>query len=407
MAETESHRLLLAIVTLGLVVRLLYVLGYPQQPVMRDEEGYDKTAMALVSTGAYQMSGRVPLYPTFLAAIYVTVGHSYPAVRAAQAVIVALTALVAFFLARAVFAGRYGLVAAGLVSFHPGFIAYSGLLLTETVLGLLLALFVWCAVQAHGRGGFGWAVSSGVTLGLAALCRFEIVGILVPVAAWLAWRRRSVRGLQESLLFLVVATLAVAPWSVRQYASRDQNVALNGGMGATVWLSTYPGDWLEWYPDREPLRSLMDCNCSARELDRRLMQAAVRNLIDFPGRYAQMSAKRFARFWIGSHSYVVRGLEPSFGQAIGDRDVAVVAVKGLLLILNVGLLGLAAVGSYTERATWEAWFPLILVIAFINSVHVLLFSTSRYQIPIMPLVLVLAAPAVYHLVVGRQARKVT
>jgi hypothetical protein len=104
---------------------------------------------------------------------------------------------------------------------------------------------------------------------------------------------------------------------------------------------------------------------------------------------------------------VVRGLEPSFRSALESGDVAVLGVKAFLLIVNMVLIALGVAGMYVERASWQTWFPLILVIGFINLVHVVLFSTSRYQIPIMPLVLVLAAPVIHRLVFGPQAGKVT
>ena len=400
-------RLLFTIVLLGLMARVAYVVWYPQEPVALDAEGYDRAAEALLNTRLDAGAGRGPVYPAFLAATYKAFGHSYTAVRIEQALMVSVTALLTFVLARSIFGADRGLVAAWLVSFYPGFLFYSGLVLTETVFALLLTLFAVCVVQAQRRGGFGWAAASGVVLGLATLCRTEIIVAAVPVAAWLVWKQPVARGVKQSIVLLVVTMLTVAPWALRQPASGGRAVAANGGLAATVWLSTYPGDWPEWYENREPLRSLLACNCDSRELQARFMRAAIRNLTDSPGQYLAMSAKRFGRFWVGSHSIVVRGLEPSFRSALENGDVAVLSAKALLLSVNMVLIALGFAGMYARRASWQAWFPLILVIGVINSVHVVLFSTSRYQIPIMPLVLVLAAPVVHGLVRGPQARKVT
>lgn len=401
-----SHRLLLTILILGLVARLIYVIWYPQQPVAGDAEGYDKTAVALASTGQYPAFGRAPVYPTFLASVYWAFGHSYPHVRVVQAVLVSLTALFGFLLGRALFGHREGLIAGGIVSLYPGFFAYSGLLLTETLFALLVTAFTWCVVQMWRGKGLRWAVASGVTLGLAILCRGEIIGVAAPAAALLAWKRRSLSGVRGATLFLLVTVLTVAPWTVRQYANRDEGVVFTGGIGATLWLSTYPGEWLEWYPEREPLRSLIDCQCSGEELDRLLIRESIRNVMDSPGQYAWMSAKRFGRFWIGSHSNAVRGLEWSFQAAIARGETPVFALKTLMLILNAGLLVVAAVGLYIARASWDGWLPVLLVIGYINLVHVGLFSTSRYQIPIMPLVAVFAACTGNRFVVALRARKV-
>lgn len=398
-------RSLLAILILGLVARLMYVVWYPQQPVAHDAEGYDTTAVALVNTGHYPAFGRAPVYPTFLAGVFWVFGHSYPHVRVVQAVLVSLTALFGFLLGRDLFGHREGLIAGGIASVYPGFFAYAGLLLTETLFALLVTAFTWCVVQMWRGGGPRWAVASGVTLGLATLCRGEIIGVAVPAAALLAWKGRSPFAVRGAILFLLATALTITPWTVRQYANRDEGVVFTGGIGATLWLSTYPGEWLEWYPEREPLRSLIDCQCSGEELDQLLIDEAIRNVMDSPAQYAWMSVKRFGRFWIGSHSNVMSGLESSFQAAIARGDTAVLAAKGLLLILNVGLLVVAAIGLYIKRASWNVWLPLLLVIGYVNLVHVGLFSTSRYQIPIMPLVAVFAACASDRFVVRLRAEK--
>lgn len=392
------------IVLVGLLARLAYVVWYPQEPVVFDAAGYDQAAEAL-NNGERDASVRGPVYPAFLAATYKAFGHSYAAVRIAQALLVSVTALLTFVLARSIFDRDRGLVAASLVSFYPGFLFYSGLLLTETVFALLLTLFVVCVVQAQRRGGFGWATGCGVALGFATMCRMEIIGVAVLVAAWFVWKRPAPRGVKQALIMLIVTALTVAPWALRQRAG-GRTVAPTLGLGETLWLSTYPEDWPEWYENREPLRSLLDCNCSSEELQARLVRAAMHNVEDSPGQYIKMSAKRFGRFWMGSHSMVVRGLEPSFRRALGNGDVAVLVAKTLLLIVNMVLIALGFAGMYTERASWQAWFPLVLVIGFINFAHVVLFSTSRYQIPIIPLVLVLAAPVAHRLVFGPHARQV-
>ena len=402
-----SYRLLLFVIVAGLMLRLVYVLGYPQQSVTFDAEGYDTTAMVFATTGHYPASGRAPVYSTFLAGVYAIFGHSYAAARATQAALVSLTALFAFLVARLSFGDRQGVIAAGIVSFYPGFFAYSGLLLTETLFALLISVFAWCFIQSWRGGGARWAVSAGVMLGLATLCRGEMLALVAPAGALLMWKRRFERGVRDSVLFVVVTVATVTPWVARQYQHRDDGVVLTGGIGATLWLSTYSGDWQEWYADREPLRSLMDCRCPPGELDRRLMAEAARNVFASPGQYVWMSLKRVARFWIGSHSNAIRGLEPSFRAALAEGDAAVLLSKAALLALNLALLATAAAGWYRRRHAPNSWLPLLMIIGYVNLVHTVLFSTSRYQIPIIPMVAVLAACAAVDRPTLIQPKKVT
>lgn len=398
-------RFLWMIVALGLIVRLAYVIWYPQEPVTFDAAGYDKAALAMLNPDAAVESGRGPVYPAFLAATYSIFGHSLIAVRIIQALLVSVTAVLAFILARSIFDSVCGLIAAGLVSFYPGFIFYSGLLLTETVFALILTVLALCFLQLRRREGWPWAIACGLVLGLATLCRSEILGVAAPMTAWLVWAAPRMRSVVLALaVCAITALVVVAPGLLHRPTETTSRATASAGVGALLWLSTYPEDWQEWYPDREPLRSLLDCRCDPQELEARFVRAAWRNVADSPGQYLVMGAKRFVRFWVGSHSIVVSGLEASFSAAYAHGHVGVVAVKALLLMINMLLVGLGLAGIYVARALWRAWLPLMIVIGFINGVHVVLFSTSRYQVPVMPLVLVLAAPVIHSLVAGSRVR---
>lgn len=388
-----SCRLAAWIIIVGLVARLAYVLAYPQQPVSLDAAGYDDAAITWVNTGEYPSIARGPLYPAFLAATYWAFGHSYPAVRVVQAVVVSVIAVFVFLVGHALFDERRGAVAAAIVSLYPGFFAYSGLLLTETVFGLLLAVFAWCFVGAWQGGRLWWAAAAGLMIGLATLCRGEVSGLAVPGAMLLIWRFPRWPGLRAAGALVVVTLLALAPWAARQQLRQEVNVVLPSAVGATLWLSTYPGEWLEWKVDQEPLRSLLDCDCTPSELNQILIRESLRNVRESPAQYAWMSVKRVGRFWIGSHTGAVRGLESSFQAAMASREYGVLAVKGVMMALNLALVAAAVLGLYTQRASWQAWLPLVLIIGYVNLVHVFLFSTSRYQIPIIPMVAVLAACA--------------
>lgn len=389
-----SHRLLATVIIAGLVARVAYVLAYPQLPVGFDAAGYDSVAMTIVTTGEYPAVGRQPLYPGFLAAIYSVFGQSYPAVRVIQAILVSAIAVFAFLIGRASFGHRQGVGAAAVVSLYPGFFAYSGLLLTETVFALLVVVFGWCFVRAWRDGRWLWPAAAGVVLGLATLCRGEIVGLAAPAALLLVWRHRLRVGGHHALALVAAAAVVIAPWGTRQHLNTNDATELTNGIGTTLWLSTYPGEWLEWDVNREPLRSLLDCKCSSHELNMRLIQESWRNVATAPAQNVWMSVKRFGRFWIGSHSGAIRGLEMSFRSALANGEGTVLAVKGMLLALNLGVLAAAVWGWYKRRKAVLAWVPPVMIIGYVNLVHVVLFSTSRYQIPIIPLVAVLAACAV-------------
>ena len=84
----------LGILGIALLIRVAFVLGYPQPPVVDDAAAYDVQARQLAFergflsawTGDTPLS-KGPVYPMMLAAIYRVAGHDYPAVRLVQALV--------------------------------------------------------------------------------------------------------------------------------------------------------------------------------------------------------------------------------------------------------------------------------------------------------------------------------
>jgi hypothetical protein len=102
-------------------------------------------------------------------------------------------------------------------------------------------------------------------------------------------------------------------------------------------------------------------------------------------------------FWIGSHSNMFYGLGASFGSTLRNKEYSVFLPKLILLFYNLLYLGLGVLGlgSIAPSSTGEAWktpkIYLIAVIGYIFAVHVIFFANQRYQVPIMPFVIILSA----------------
>ena len=81
----------------------------------------------------------------------------------------------------------------------------------------------------------------------------------------------------------------------------------------------------------------------------------------------------------------------SFAQSWMNGQYGTFFVKFLLLAVNLGLLVFAAVGSIVAGPQWRRWLPIALPAVYVSFIHTFLFATVRYQIPIMPQVLVFSA----------------
>lgn len=151
-----------------------------------------------------------------------------PRLRALDAVLGALTLVVAFFVAREVFAPGLALAVPLAMVGVPMFIAVSAALSADPLANLfaaaiLLALFqhparraVTTHIHAVAREvpSVRWALCTGALLGLGLLTKLEL-GIFVPIALGVI-ATRSTQRVRDAAIVLVTAGVCVLPWLVHQ-----------------------------------------------------------------------------------------------------------------------------------------------------------------------------------------------
>jgi len=126
------------------------------------------------------------------------------------------TALVALvgLLGRRLGGDTVGLVAAAIAAVAPNLWVNDGLVMSETVTGLMVVGAMLCAFRLKDRPTFWRAAALGALCGLAALARIEfamfvvLLAIVVPCTMRKPWRERGAL----ALVAVVTAILVVAPW---------------------------------------------------------------------------------------------------------------------------------------------------------------------------------------------------
>jgi len=384
----------------ALVLRIGFVLLYPQYPFgLADDRGYDELGWSLASgtgfslpsdSGRYPAVGVGPLYPFLLGLLYLVFGHDLTAVRLLQAVVSAAVVLLTWQMTRAAgYSSKIALLSAAFVASYPAFIIYTGVVMTEVLFTFLLVASIWaflCALE--NRSSWTW-ILAGALMGATILHRSEVL-VLVPMCAGVAVYRCTRDTLAGVVFFLAAAGLVVAPWTVRNYVTFDEIVPVSANGGRTLWIATKP--WDEWVPDDPELQALIT-GLDQIEIDQALGRAAVQDIIAAPVQYLELCLKRVPQFWIGSHTTYLVGFSESFRTYFANGAYGRLLTKIALLLANLGLILFAVAGVWqTSRATWRKPAALLLVpILGVSAVHVLLFATSRFHVPVMPFVLVFAA----------------
>jgi len=374
----------------------------PDRALTGDEAQYDGPARSLLLGQGLVHHGepwawKPPLWPLVLAGIKAVCGHGHRPAVFAQGLFDAGTALLAWYVARRMFASRRAAwLALAAVALWPPFLRESRFLQTEPLYTLgvaaMLAAFVSFAARPTPPRGF----LLGVVAGLASLVRptgFVVAASLV--AAWMVLDRSAPRSWKALLPAVLGAVLVLTPWTVRNARVFQAFIPFSSGGGEVFAMGTSTttgGRWHEslWVRERgailAPEEARLGRPLTALEADRALYRAGIRRWQDDP--------RAQAGLWLGR---LWRTLALPVSGAGAPVRWAFLFVLALLYALAVagarlawrrgdlmGRLGVAALVAYVAHA---------LIISGVA-------ANSRYTEPVRTLLLLLAAGAVAHRLAG-------
>jgi 4-amino-4-deoxy-L-arabinose transferase-like glycosyltransferase len=250
-------RWLAGITASGLLVRLVYVIGFRRDDkVIGDPYFYHHGANLLVHGKGFiaplqyialhirlEAADHPPLYMLFLS-IPSALGMESPLAHMIwSSVLGTATIVLVGLLGRKVAGNRAGLIAAGIVAISPNVWIYDGAILSETMAIFVTTLALLVAYRVWERIDLRRCCLLGAVCGVAMLARSELI-LLVPVLLWpvaiLAdrspWRARFVRGGAATAVALVV----VAPWVGYNLARFHHPVLLSSQLETTLAGSNCP-----------------------------------------------------------------------------------------------------------------------------------------------------------------------
>lgn len=360
-----------------------------------DAVGYDKVGYELAegkgfpTAGGYQPK-RPPLYLMLVGGAYAVAGHDPQAVRWVQGAIASVFCLLVYAIAgeladAGVLPRSVPLWSAILTMLYPGYVLYAGLLYREIliIVFLLAALYFLTKYVIAPRPAH--AVWFGVFLALTSLTdnRFVYYPILLAAAFGLYWRTVK-RPLAFLLLTYGVMAVIISPWTIRNYVVLDRFVPIATAQDKGLWISTYPGELLEWDWTREPLKTYATMDPEERE--KLMAKEGIENLKKYPLAYVKMSAKRFIRLWAGGHSNLVPGLEKPLAQSLEERAYAIVATKLLFVAVNLVYVIGGAIGCVLlcRKAGAGPLLHFLALFVYLSVIHTLVFAAPRYHLPLIP-----------------------
>lgn len=404
-SPTATLVALSAIFALAFATRLVYILQLRSDPFFSypliDSRIYDIMAVDFARgretwKGAYFWP---PLYPWFLGAVYSIFGHDYLAARVAHAFLGAVSCLFLFGIGRIAFNRTVGFAAACAMALCGPLVFFDGeLLIPGVYIFLILGGLLLLLVAARRPDILSLSVwpAAGVVFGLAGLARPNIV-LFFPVAAFwgAALNGSPLNRLRRAAFFLLGAAAAIAPVTVRNYVAEGDFVPISSNGGLNFYLGNNPRAE-ETIAMRPGLRWLHLVGEAEREgyegssvASRYYFRKALSFIGENPGEALVLQGSRLAHLW---NSFEI-------GR---NRDVYSTRPHSALLSLllwRVGRFGfpfgliapLAAVGLLAgfRRDRFRALLYLFLLSYLLSIIP--FFATSRYRLPLVPILLLFAA----------------
>jgi hypothetical protein len=235
-------------------------------------------------------------------------------------------------------------------------------------------------------------LSAGLGLGLAALSRSAMLVVALTVVAGLVierWdlRRNLLDWLRPSLLVAVVAASLLTPWLIRTKMVFGQPLVGSSLVGYNIYRQNYmlaSNDYFRnvgtdegWAAIQSLLARRTDLTGHENEaqMDAVYRQEGLAIIAANPVHYVLLSGYRFFMLWFDWR------VSEAFGYPMGFNEYAMLFIQAILMTLAV--LGL--------RGKWKQMWPLWASLLMLTLAYMAVNSRLHYIVPLMPLVIALAA----------------
>jgi tetratricopeptide (TPR) repeat protein len=391
------------VLLLALGLRLAYLVELQGTPYYRSPliDGWEYHRDALLISRLGQPSRipfwHPPLYPYLLAGVYGLFGSGPLAPRLLNFALALLAGWLVYRLARRLLDRRTSLLAMAIHLFLPLGLFFEGQLLPVTlVIALdLLVLYLLCGwLRTWRPARAAWA---GAACGLAALARPNILLFGLAAACWMPFalgeaagggRWWSRRRLLSALVFLGAAGVMIFPATYRNHLVSGEWVLIssNGGINFYLGNSARSEELVALRPGSEWEGLIREPGeVSSGASSRYFLRKGLRFLVGHPGRALGLYARKLYR--LVNNRERMRNLDIAYHRS--RSRILGLPYPGFGWILALALLGFPRLPAGDPLRRNVRRLLIIFLATYALSI-LLFFVTSRYRLPLLP---VLAIPA--------------
>ncbi|MGA1794768.1 MAG: tetratricopeptide repeat protein [bacterium] len=408
---------------IALIIRLNFAFTASKIPFnfLSDSSQYVAWAKSIAAGKEFiSVYHQSPLYPFFLALIFTVFGPSIKYALIVQAIIGAITCLLVFYLSMILFKHIWMAVASAFVmAFYAPAIFYNGMVLMASLVIFLYLVFLIILVKAlEGNKKWLWA-SAGIALGISALARATILlfipflMVILALRARYEWRRKKGDARRTTTLhimdsfvyplaiFLVCTFLIILPVTVRNYIKGKDFVLIAANAGITFYEGNNPwatgqymdppgldlaedfnGEKIASYYEKRTLRP--------SEISKFWFKESGRFIKERPVAYISLLLRKLLYFW---NRYEI----PNAENIYFARQYSRILQTPLFSFLFAGSLGLLGIMMALTKKIFNAFVVILFIFAHMIAT-VMFFVTSRYRLPITPLLIIFMVYAFFMLV---------
>ena len=392
--ERSQYFDLIVLFCVACVLRTIYILAYGYW-IGGDSPDYIDIAKNLAFNHAFAFTSydgfsytafRPFLYPALIAVFWNENEPPITLILIIQVILGSLTVILTYLIARKHFSRFVSVFSALLLALSPMTLKFTAAVLTEV-------LFTFTLVAACYFWGNKKGVMSGVFFGLTFLTRpivFPIL-LLLPLISLLPCFKHS-----RKLLFTITvfSMLVASPWIVRNSILFGQfTLTQSSGYGTNLLYGTidtpvYGDDiwsWITKLPLTQNIEGLNEV-----EQDRRKLKIAVNRISENPVAWLKVRAKQYPKLFLDSGDSLLGSRSKPISQAIKEFDLTVFIIKLSSIFACVFLFLLFFVGFIGVIKNYLQLLHIYLLPIFFILIHLPMWIESRYLLPVMPFIYIIA-----------------
>ncbi|MBW1854712.1 MAG: glycosyltransferase family 39 protein, partial [Deltaproteobacteria bacterium] len=385
------------------------------QGLAADAEKYESLALQILKGNLTHKDFLYlnPLYPFFLALIYLIFGHSQLAVVLIQTVVDSLSCILIYYIASMLFNKRAGIISALIYACYGIAIFYTGILLAPTVIIFFNLLFISSLLAAEKKRRVIIFFVSGILFGLAVLARPNVILFIFALPLWFFTVLKNKLGIRKSIqgflllligFFMVISLITIRNYSIEKRFSLSalgginfyigNNSKAKGIFASPNGLSRSPIELIKTsihYAEKESGKTLTPPQAS-----RYWLFKGLKFIKDNPIDAFFLYMKKFSLFWRKEEIPV--NIDYSFSKTFAPIFQLPFISFGILA--PFAILGII----FSLKRKNNILLVTLFVLSYMVSV-IIFFVSARYRLPIVPFLIICSSYALYNVMEMMRAKK--